>query len=115
LWSWAELVRQNNWVIIVAQKQPWMESDLLLAIREVDEVIHLREEIVVCGTLQVVGFDAMWSDTDWKHPGLGSNAFQAAMCQASDARFQKFNYLGFLQILRWLNPATASAYIHRLD
>jgi hypothetical protein len=36
-----------------------MESDLLLAIREVDEVIHLREEIVVCGTLQVVGFDAM--------------------------------------------------------
>jgi hypothetical protein len=36
-----------------------MVSGLLLAIREVDEVIHLQEEIVVCGTLQVVGLDAM--------------------------------------------------------
>jgi hypothetical protein len=30
-----------------------MVSGLLLAIREVDEVIHLDEEIVVWGTLQV--------------------------------------------------------------
>jgi hypothetical protein len=36
-----------------------MVSDLLRAIREVDEVIHLEEEIVVCWTLQLVGFDAM--------------------------------------------------------
>jgi hypothetical protein len=46
----AELVGQINKVIVVTQKQPWMLSDLLLAIREVDEVIHLQEEIVVCGT-----------------------------------------------------------------
>jgi len=33
-----------------------VESDLLLAIREVDEVIHLQEEMV---GLEVVGLDAM--------------------------------------------------------
>jgi hypothetical protein len=33
--------------------------NLLLAIREVDEVVQFAEEIVVCGTLQVVGLDAM--------------------------------------------------------
>jgi hypothetical protein len=36
----AELVRQNKKVIVVARKQPWMMSDLWLAIREVDEVIE---------------------------------------------------------------------------
>jgi len=36
-----------------------MVVGLLLAIREVDVVIHLDEEIVVRGTLQVVGLDAM--------------------------------------------------------
>jgi hypothetical protein len=41
----------ENQVINVAQKQPWV-SDLLLAIREVDEVIHMQEEIVVCGTFK---------------------------------------------------------------
>jgi hypothetical protein len=30
-------------------------DDLLLAIQEVDEVIHLQEEIVVCDTLQSGG------------------------------------------------------------
>jgi hypothetical protein len=36
-----------------------MVSDLVLAIREVDGVFLLQGEIVVCGTLQVVGLDAM--------------------------------------------------------
>jgi hypothetical protein len=36
-----------------------MVSDLVLAIREVGGVILLQEEILVCGTLQVVGLDGM--------------------------------------------------------
>lgn len=35
-----------------ARKQLWVVFDLLLAIRTVDEVIYLQEEIVVCGTLK---------------------------------------------------------------
>jgi hypothetical protein len=30
--SWAELVGQDNGVIVVAQKRPWMVSDLLVAV-----------------------------------------------------------------------------------
>tara|TARA_R110002060_G_scaffold2264_3_gene3935 strand:+ start:753 stop:863 length:111 start_codon:yes stop_codon:yes gene_type:complete len=36
-----------------------MVPDLLLAIREVDEVIHLHEEFVASGTFRVVGLGAM--------------------------------------------------------
>lgn len=31
--------------LLLFRKHPWVESDLLLAIREVDEVIHLQEEL----------------------------------------------------------------------
>ncbi len=60
------------------KKQPWMVSDLLLAIREVDEVIHLQEQIVVYGTMHVWGSipcDPIRTETP---AHLGSNAFRAA-------------------------------------
>lgn len=46
LGSWAELGgarRAEQTSRRYRKKQPWMVSDLLLAIREVDEVIHLQE------------------------------------------------------------------------
>jgi hypothetical protein len=56
-----------------------MVSDLLLAIREVDEVIHLQEEIVVAGLCKWWGSmpcDPILTENTPAH--LGSNAFQAA-------------------------------------
>ena len=55
---WDEVIggasQQNNQVIVVAQGQPWM-SDLLSAIREINEVIPMQEKTAVCGTLQSDG------------------------------------------------------------
>jgi hypothetical protein len=54
----ASQAEQLSELIIVGNKLQ-MVSDLLPAIREVDEVIHSQGRNCGCGTLQLVGFDAM--------------------------------------------------------
>jgi hypothetical protein len=44
--------------MVVAQKRSWTVSDLLLVIREADEVIRLQKKFWL-RDLQLVGFDAM--------------------------------------------------------